>query len=161
MLPQRGTFVTRLYGDKMSEAQFVREAVETAVVRRACAGLPGAIRFELDEHLRRQERAAADGDHTLFQAEDEAFHAALAVGAGRGLAWDAVRQVKTYMDRICTLSLSDGSAMLGLVQQHRDILAAIDEGRAGDAAAAMRAHLTQLLDTLPDLQREHAALFND
>ena len=34
ILPQRGTFVTKLSIDKMLQARFVREAMEQAVVRR-------------------------------------------------------------------------------------------------------------------------------
>ena len=53
-------------------AQFLREALEVAVVERLCAeGLPEDARTELDQNLTRQRKAVADDDKTTFQALDD------------------------------------------------------------------------------------------
>src|ERR1051326_3034244 len=44
VLPQRGTFVTKISEKEVLDARFVREAVECAVARRASAGIaPSAV----------------------------------------------------------------------------------------------------------------------
>ncbi len=156
---QRGTVVTRLSMDRMMQARFVREAVEIAVIRRACARFAPASRAKADELLAVQSRVALRGDHGAFQRHDERFHAVLADGAGCVLAWRAIRDVKTHMDRVCSLTLSDAEAMQALVRQHEAILDAVDRRDPDRAEAAMRHHLTEIVRALPDLERLRPELF--
>lgn len=157
--PQRGTVVVKISAAKMMEGRFVREAVETAVARRAAEDFDPAARIRIDDILDMQQKAARRNDHTLFQRYDEIFHVTLAEGAGCGLAWQAVSDIKAHMDRACHLTLTSAKTMLQLVQQHRDIMAAIDEKRPDDAANAMHLHLREILKALPKVEAEHPDLF--
>ncbi len=159
VIPQRGTMVAKISVSKMSDARFVREAIETAVVRRACEGFDPQIRLRADDLLDLQEKVARRGDHAAFQRYDEQFHVALTEGAGCPLAWQALSDIKAHMDRVCALTLSEPSAMLPLVEQHRAIMAAIDARDGDAAAAAMRRHLSEILRALPRLEMEFADLF--
>ncbi len=159
VLPQRGTVVTKISVSRLMQARFVREAVETAVVRRACEAFDRDARERIDGFLELQERFAAAGDHDTFQRYDELFHVALAEGAGCPLAWEVVRDIKTHMDRLCQLTLFDAPTMLALVEQHRAIMAAIDSGDGDGAAAAMRQHLTEILRAMPRVEAENRDLF--
>ncbi len=159
VLPQRGTVVTKISVSRLMQARFVREAVETAVVRRACEAFDQDARERIDGFLELQERFAAAGDHDTFQRYDELFHVALADGAGCPLAWEVVRDIKTHMDRLCQLTLFDAPTMLALVEQHRAIIAAIDSGDGDGAAAAMRQHLTEILRAMPRVEAENRDLF--
>ena len=159
VLPQRGTVVTKISVSRLMQARFVREAVETAVVRRACEAFDQDARERIDGFLELQERFAAAGDHDTFQRYDELFHVALAEGAGCPLAWEVVRDIKTHMDRLCQLTLFDAPTMLALVEQHRAIIAAIDSGDGDGAAAAMRQHLTEILRAMPRVEAENRDLF--
>lgn len=159
VLPQRGTRVAMISVAKMLEARFVREAVETAVVRRACAAFDAATRVRIDDLIDLQRKAAERDDHVAFQRYDEMFHVALTEGAGCPLAWQAVADIKAHMDRICQLTLSGSAAMLPLVDQHRAIMAAIDARDAEAAAEAMQHHLTEILRALSRLETDHAELF--
>lgn len=158
--PQRGTVVAKISVDLMMQARFVRETVEAAVVRLAAACFDPAARTRVGELLASQERLARAGDHLAFQRDDELLHAALADGAGCPLAWEAVRDLKTHMDRLCQLTLADTDAKLALVAQHREIVAAIDAGDADAAEWAMRRHLTEILRALPQVRAEHPDLFD-
>jgi DNA-binding GntR family transcriptional regulator len=159
VVPQRGTRVVKISVAKMMEARFIREAVETAVVRRACEAFDRAARTRIDDLLDLQEKAARRDDHAAFQRYDEEFHIALTEGAGCPLAWEAVQDIKAHMDRVCQLTLSSPSAMLPLVDQHREIVVAVDARDADAAAAAMHHHLTEILRALPKLEAEHAEYF--
>jgi DNA-binding GntR family transcriptional regulator len=159
VVPQRGTVVVKISVKKMMEVRFVREAIETAVVRRACESFDPRTRLRIDDLIDLQEKVARRDDHFAFQRYDEQFHIALTEGAGCPLAWQAVADIKAHMDRVCQLTLPGTQAMLPLVEQHRTIVAAID-GRDGDAAvAAMHHHLTEILRALPRLEAEYAELF--
>ena len=159
VLPQRGTVVTKISVSGLMQARFVREAVETAIVRRACEAFDRDARERIDGFIELQERFAAAGDHDTFQRYDELFHVALAEGAGCPLAWGVVRDIKSHMDRLCQLTLFDAPAMLALVAQHRAIMAAIDAADGDAAAAAMRQHLTEILRAMPRVEAENPDLF--
>ena len=159
ILPQRGTVVVKISVRKMMEARFVREAIESAVVRRACSSFDRQTRERIDDLLGMQEDAARRDDHTGFQRYDELFHIALADGAGCPLAWEAVQDIKAHMDRVCQLTLPGADAMLPLIEQHRTIVAAVDARDEDAAADGMRRHLTEILRALPRLEAEHPELF--
>jgi DNA-binding GntR family transcriptional regulator len=160
ILPQRGTVVVKISVRKMMEARFVREAIETAIVRRACSSFDRQTRQRIDDLLEVQEAAARRGDHAAFQRYDELFHIALAEGAGCPLAWEAVQDIKSHMDRVCQLTLPGTEAMLPLIEQHKAIIAAIDSRDEDAAAEAMRQHLTEILRALPRIEAEHPELFD-
>lgn len=156
---RRGTSVARISIEGMKQVRFVREALETAVARRACETFDPARRASLDQSLDAQARAARDGDHDAFQRADERFHAGLAAGAGCDLAWRGVLDVKCHMDRVCALTLADPETLAEIIAQHRAIVAAVDARDPDAAEAAMRHHLTEILRSLPRMIAEHGALF--
>src|SRR5688500_17163077 len=63
ILPRRGTFVVKISVERMLEARFVRESLESAVVRRACERFDARVRTRIDFHLEAQELAASAGEH--------------------------------------------------------------------------------------------------
>jgi len=157
--PQRGTVVVKFSVRKMMEARFVREAVEVAIVRQACQSFAAPSRQRIDDLLEMQDKAASRNDHAAFQRYDELFHVELTEGVGMPLAWEAIRDIKAHMDRVCQLTLPGPDAMLPLVEQHRRIMAAIDAGDAAAGEAAMRHHLTEILRALPKTEAAHPDLF--
>jgi GntR family transcriptional regulator, rspAB operon transcriptional repressor len=159
ILPQRGTSVVKISVRKMMEARFVREAIEVAVVRRACETFDREARAGIEHLLDAQEEAATDGDHDRFRRYDEMFHRALSTGAGCPLAWRTIEDIKAHMDRVCILTLPGSDAMLPLVEQHRDIVAAIDAQDPDRADRAMCQHLSVILRALPRVEAEHPELF--
>jgi DNA-binding GntR family transcriptional regulator len=159
VLPQRGTVVVKISTRQMMQVRFIREALETAIVRRACERFDPVFRASIDTIMQAQREAARDGDVPMFQDYDERLHAALAAGADAALAWRAVIDVKCHMDRVCHLSLWDQSIMFGLIAQHEAIIAAIDAADASAADAAMRRHLNEILRALPRILAERADLF--
>lgn len=159
VMPQRGTVVVKISTRQMMQVRFTREALETAIVRRACERFDPVIRSSLDSLIAAQRRAAREEDHASFEQFDERFHAALATGADAELAWRAVIDVKCHMDRVCHLTLQGRASMLKLVVQHEAIIAAIDAADADAADKAMRHHLTEILRALPRVLADRADLF--
>ncbi len=157
--PQRGTVVVKFSVRKMMEARFVREAVEVAIVRQACQSFAAQSRQRIGDLLDMQDKAAARDDHASFQRYDELFHVELTEGVGMPLAWEAIRDIKAHMDRVCQLTLPGPEAMLPLVEQHRRIMAAIDARDPAQAESAMRHHLTEILRALPKTEANHPDLF--
>lgn len=164
VLPQRGTLVRRISAKAVADARFVREAVETAVLREAAAAaaagrLPPSFSAAARGLIAAQREAAAGSDLERFLSLDDAFHRAFAVGVGRAHAWAVVEAQKAQMDRVRFLSLPGATPVARLIDQHEAILDAVERGDANASEAAMRAHLTEVLDALEPLRRRYPDLF--
>ncbi len=157
--PQRGTFVVKISTKQVTDARFVREAVEIAVVREACRGMSADDGLYLEELIGAQREAALDPEPARFLALDEEFHHAFAICADCDYAWRVVEEVKAQMDRVRYLSLPHATPMQRLVDQHAAILAAAKAGNAGAAEEAVRTHLSEILTSLPVLERQFPDLF--
>lgn len=157
--PYRGTEVARISAQEMTEALFVRQAVEVAVAGKAARSFDPWQRKRIDSLLAKQEEVSARQDHAAFRAHDEAFHIAIAKGAGVGMAWMAIADMKSHVDRVCNLTLRTTEDMQRRVREHRAIMSAIDAGDAARAQAAMAEHLGSILDELPELEARYSGLF--
>lgn len=157
--PKRGTVVVKISARDMMQARFVREAIETAVAKRACETFDPWTRATIDSIIARQKSAVEAQDHHRFQREDEQFHLALASGAGCSMAWSVIADIKAHVDRVCNLQLRKPELMGGLIAQHEAIMAAVDARDAESAVTAMKTHLNGILSDLPDIEAANLDLF--
>lgn len=157
--PQRGSFVKLISVRDVENARFVREAIETAVVRRAAASSDAAAIARLRANLAAQaaENAATPA---RFLALDEAFHQLIADMAGAAYAWHVVESLKAQMDRVRYLAMPGETPTAVLVAQHTAIVDALERGDADAAADAMQAHLGEILTSLPRLAATRPELFS-
>lgn len=159
VLPQRGTQVVKISRAAVEDARFIREAVECAVVREAAARATRRAVASLSACLADQRRALRRGDGPALFALDEAFHRQLAEAAGRPAAWRIVEDVKPQMDRVRFLDMASAIPMKTVIAQHTQIVTALRARDADAAEAAMRAHLSEILRSLPQIAAEHPELF--
>jgi len=157
VLPQRGTFVSRISLAAMQRARFVREALEVAVVRQVTErGLSQEAYDKATVILAEQERVQDDPER--FTMADDAFHRTLADEVGIAQIWAVVEREKSQFDRIRFLSLPVVTPVASLIIQHRDILAAIIRQDADAAEAAMRMHFSEVLKSAETLATEYSDL---
>src|SRR6478672_5119657 len=157
VLPQRGTFVTKISEKEVLDARFVREAVECAIARRASAGIAKSAMDELRDIIGEQRKAARAKNEEGFFVLDDAFHRGLATAADCAYAWKVVEEAKGQMDRVRFLSIPDTMPTEVPIVQHQTILDEIAAGRGAAAEQAMKTHLREIFKTLPRL----AAAFPD
>lgn len=159
--PQRGTFVQLISRREVENARFIREAIEAAFARKAAeAAAPGTTAL-LRRIIERQEAAQAADDPVEFLRQDEEFHRAIADSIGCESAWKLLETLRAQMDRVRFLSFQAATPTDVLIRQHRTITEAI-EARDPDAAErAMRAHLGEMLTSLPRIAEANPDLFLD
>ncbi|MCG7508088.1 GntR family transcriptional regulator [Mesorhizobium retamae] len=158
VLPQRGTFVTKISVAAVMDARFVREAIEADVVRLIAESRePDAV-----DELRRQvveQKKVPHNDRSAFLRLDELFHHTLAASAGKSYAWNVIESVKAQMDRVRFLSVDD-MHVTRLIDQHERIVEAIATNDQAGAEQAMRLHLREILNSLPEIAGSRAELFD-
>lgn len=160
--PSRGNFVSRLSEHRTREAQYIREALELANVRRLCeSGLSEQAADELHETLAAQERAIAQGDDLRFQEQDDLFHALIARASGFERAESLLLREKAALDRLRVFALHEAHHTTRLLGEHRRVLAAILKQDRAQADEAMRDHLRSILDFLSGLISANRSLFDE
>ena len=159
VLPQRGTFVRKISLKAVTDARFVREAIEVAVLREAVGRAGPALLATMRELVQAQRAAAAANDQERFMGLDDAFHRAFATAIDRAHAWTVIEAQKTQMDRVRYLSLPGATPVDRLIDQHEAILDAVERGDLAASEAAMRTHLAELLAVLDPLSRLYPDLF--
>jgi DNA-binding GntR family transcriptional regulator len=160
VLPQRGSFVTRISLAAMQRARFVREALEVAIIRLAAGhGLSPAAHAAATSSLIQQERAPEDPER--FTDADDAFHRAFADDIGIAHLWAVLEREKSQLDRVRFLSLPSVTPIASLIVQHRDILAAVLRRDPDAAEAAMRVHLSEVLKSAETLATAYPDLIAD
>jgi DNA-binding GntR family transcriptional regulator len=159
--PQRGTFVVLISRREVENARFIREAIEVAIVRKACAVASPTDIANLREVVVRQRAAQAGEDRALFFRLDEALHQAIARSVDCEQAWRLLESLKAQMDRVRYLSLPLATPLDVLIAQHEAIVDAMAAGEPDLAEARMREHLSEILKSLPKIAIEHGDMFVD
>ncbi|GAB2935648.1 GntR family transcriptional regulator [Ewingella sp. S1.OA.A_B6] len=159
VLPQRGTFVMKISAKRVADGRFIREAVETAVVRRAAmVATPNDLAL-LEHNLQRQRLAAKSQQTQEFLLLDDEFHRTIAQVIDCRLAWETVEHIKATMDRVRFLTLSKVSPPENLIEQHDNIFAALKAHDPDAAERAIRIHLQEMISTITPIAEQNSDWF--
>lgn len=145
--PQRGTFVTKILIDAVSDARFIREAIEADIVKLLAETSTPELVSKLRSMIQEQKDLART-DIDKFMELDEKFHRSLAELAGKATAWKVIASMKAHFDRVRYLS-STQKPMQRLIDQHEAVVDAIEKKDAVRAVEAIRFHLREVLRDLP------------
>jgi len=147
IFPQRGTVIAPLRIADLEKSQFLREALEIALLKRAMAR-PGreALVQNLKSELKIQGAFVELHDSQRFYASDEEFHALIAAQAGLASAVDEIKRAKIHMDRCRHLMLAGIEDLPTVLDQHKAIVEAIEANDSTAAERAMETHLRRILE---------------
>lgn len=149
--PQRGTFVCKISLRAVEDARFIRESIESDLVRILAVAPETQLLKELRRQLEAQMRLCTGGtsqqNRTEFLRLDDLFHRTLAEAAGRQHLWQIMDGVKSQMDRVRYLT-TQNLDIERLVAQHTAVVDGIEMKDPAQAEAAMRRHLRTILQDL-------------
>ena len=159
IVPQLGTFVTRISTIAVADAQFVREALECAAVREAAKKVRDQDLAGLEMIIRGQEAAREANDYDRFYVLDDDLHRALCDLSGHEIAWSLSQRAKGHLNRIRRLSLPEPGYLMEIISEHRAVVAAVAEHDPDAAEAALRHHLRMVLSTVPAIRAQNPDYF--
>lgn len=157
--PQRGTLVLLISLKEVENARFIRDAIEVAVARRAAQMATADDIATLRALVEQQVAASEASDQAHFLSLDDRFHRQIARIVDCENAWRVAEDLKVQMDRVRFLSLAKATPTKVIIDQHRAIVDAIESGSGEAAEAAMRLHLSEMLNSLPGIAEAHAEFF--
>lgn len=157
IFPQSRTLVTPIDAAAIREAQFMRIALETEVVREL------AIEIAPEDLARLRSVVALQvgigdqpNDIAIFQELDEVFHQTLFVAAGHVQSQRIMRSHSGHLERLRRLHLddSDSAGMLmnnkAVIEGHTQILNGIEAADADGAVDALRRHLQRTVNRMAE-----------
>ncbi|AUH34022.1 GntR family transcriptional regulator [Paracoccus tegillarcae] len=156
--PQRGTFISQISVSAVLSARLIREAVETDLLRLLVADIDQVGMARLDIEIAEQRVAADKGDAEGFVVLDDRFHRQIAILAGQEGVWTILEGLKSQMNRLRHISARTFD-MQKLIAQHAEIVEALRQRDAAQAEGAMRQHLREVLNDLPEITAAMPKLF--
>ena len=159
VVPQAGTFISRLSLAEICESAFMREALELAAVEMVAESITKAQLGQLEENLQSQlSLVEYHATERFFQA-DRAMHGLILSFTGfRNLAKMAEFSW-VRVDRARSMHLPKPGRLRETLVEHRAIVDALAAGDPELARKVTRHHLGQLIKYLRPLEQEHPELF--
>ena len=139
LYPRRGALVVPISASEADDVLEARQLIEEHAVRRVEPG--EALLGELREAIAEQETTLADGGKG-FNFADRHFHHAIVAAAGNVLLTRQYDQLRDRHQRIAAAAVAGDPARLPrFIEEHRQIVAALERGDSDAAGKLMGAHL--------------------
>jgi DNA-binding GntR family transcriptional regulator len=160
VVPQVGTTVARIRMSDVEEARFIRESLEIAAFTEICTK-PQRDVTALRRLIREQEAAHRAGDLDAFFTADEELHRGIFALSGYPGAWNAVQRTKLQLDRLRRLSLPEKSTVRVLINEHKQIIDAVEKADLPGGRQHISTHARRVLAHAPTLLNKHPDYFVD
>ncbi|MCI1858809.1 MAG: GntR family transcriptional regulator [Sporolactobacillus sp.] len=164
ILPQRGTYISKIDLNSAINARYVREHLEQLIVMEATAKLTTENVERFKEIIRRQQLYFANQDHARFFEQDEVFHRLFYQVTNKLQIWNWLQTINTHLNRFRWLRLRVKELQWKkIIIQHIHILKAAMAGDADEAQFLTSQHLhlmidekQVLIDKYPDYFADHS-----
>ncbi len=141
VVPQHGSFVSRLRPKPIAERFFIRRAVESEFAAMAATAVNDEMLRRLDLNLRYQQVAVEAGERLGFLQLDYQFHQ---IVCGQHAVDEAMRildRLEAYLGRIRFMLQPVSQRPVETIEEHKAIRDAIASGKPAKASEAMRRHI--------------------
>ncbi|NGZ76875.1 GntR family transcriptional regulator [Saccharibacillus alkalitolerans] len=129
VIPQVGTYISKIDAQLIEEAAFMRFTLEKEVLPLACKEVSPESLTEIRQNVERQESLRTRrGEAAAFHALDNEFHRLIFRSCGKEHVWDSITRLSTHYNRMRLLFEMEhhfGEA----VEQHKEITEMIATGR--------------------------------
>lgn len=138
VIPRRGMFVSTVDVDDLTSLYETRSMLEPYAIRLACARGTAA---QWDEMAAVLDAAATTDDPDTLLEVDRRCRELVWEAAGNRFLTDTLDMLYSQSDRLWHLYLGDVAEVRGMVEEHREILAALRARDADRAADLIAAHM--------------------
>ncbi len=160
IFPQHGTFVSAISLSAVQENAFLRECIETGVVRRLAGNLTENQKAKLLTNLRIQRALAESGDDDGFYKYDKEFHQLLVGFSGLHKPNEILQNAGFQLERARQMIVPVATRVQSALHEHEDIAQALFDADPDAAAQAMRTHLVTAMATLETIVGENPEKFS-
>jgi DNA-binding GntR family transcriptional regulator len=161
VIPQVGSFVSRIAVVDVIECTFLRRAAESDIARHLAISASAVSLEMIERNLAEQKRLVDAGDWKEMHRVDNAFHKLLAELAGVPGVWEQIAPARLLLERIRYLGLPLPGRLEETYAEHVAIVDAIRRRHLHDSADAMARHLSKIDPYLDCLRARYPQYFVD
>ena len=159
ILPQRGSYISKIDYGLIEESRFMRLVLEIAIAKLACeSGISSHYMEQLEANLEQEQSYANSEDFSVQLDLDNHFHQLLFESVGKSRTFDVIYSQMVHFDRLRILSLKSWQDAR-TVKDHRNILYAIRQKDAELAEMLITRHLTRFQVEKTELTRRYPDYF--
>jgi len=159
VLPQRGTYISYIDLDQVEEARFVRESLESSVIKLAVKSFPQELLEKLEKNLDMQKKYIKEKAYSKFLELDEEFHKTIFKACNKERVWEFIEQMNTQYKRLRLLSFIADVNWNKVIDQHEEIIESIRKKDKEKGEKAISAHLKKLLIDQEEIMRIYPEYF--
>jgi len=160
VLPQRGTFVTKVNIEKVKEGLFIRSCLESEVLAEVSGKLTDEQINQVQGYLDSQEEALKDGDAKKFYMYDLLFHKAFFDFANHKHTWDFIDHSNSQSERVSMFTLLDFDRFETVLKVHKQLFQALVDDQPKMAKEITKSSIFQLLEEVEPLKEKHPEYFD-
>ena len=160
-----GTYVTLIDVNQISDAIFIREHIEKAVISELCQNYKISLNMRINYILRAQEKLLQNDIDPVDLAQkflevDNEFHRTLFEAAGRESVWEYIESLQYHYNRLrMFVNRADKDKLLKVYEQHCQIVSAIERQDEEGAKVIYARHLYEQMLLGADVVIEGHAYF--
>ena len=159
VVPQLGTYVTRISVREVTDVHFIRESLELATLPHMVERISDDDEAQLRDLLAKQRWATDRGDLAAWFATDEELHFTLQQIGDHVRTWSVISWAKAHLDRVRMLSRPDAAQLATLHAQHTALIDSLAANRLATAERVLTEHLREVLGLLEPLREAHSGYF--
>lgn len=159
ILPQRGSYITKIDYNLIEETRFMRLVLENAVVELACSqGMEQTYLDSIRENLVQQQMNLTSTDNALLLQLDNDFHKIIFQSVNKLGIHEVIRQQMVHADRLRSLTIKLIQNEI-VTNDHENIFYALKRRDAELAKMVMTRHLTRYEDEKSEVYRNYPDYF--
>lgn len=160
VLPQRGTFVSKIDTEAIEEFRFLRVTVERAIIALACQDLGDTWRQRLETCLDEQANYVKYRNGAAFFKKDNDFHSCLYESCQKSRIWQLTEDANLDYLRARLLNLTGMKDQMEILyEQHRALLQAIGRHATAEALDIITDHIDKGGADITSLQEKFPHYF--
>lgn len=143
VIPQVGTYVTKINPQLIEEAAFMRFILEKEVLKLACSSFPEGHLQRLKQNLTFQDMLRdTQGKEREFHKLDNEFHSIIFHGLQKEHIWHSIHQLSTHYNRVRLLSELKYSFNKA-IDEHHEIVNIIENKQTDQVEQIVYKHILE------------------
>lgn len=156
VIPQVGTYISKINPQLISEASFMRYTLEKEVLKQACESFPKTSIYDLKKNMVLQEELIGQkGKERDFHNLDKEFHQIIFKGNQKENIWKAITRISTHYNRMRLLSEMRYSYD-EVIAQHARIIEILENKECDRVEEIVRKHIIEPMNLWEDLFNDNS-----
>ncbi len=160
VIPQVGTYISKIDPQLIKEASFMRYTLEKEVLKLACESFPKANMYDLKKNIVLQEELIGQtGKEREFHTLDKEFHCIIFMGNKKEHVWEAITRISTHYNRMRLLSEMEHHFDEAIVQ-HGRIVEILENKDCEKVEEIVRQHIIEPIKLWDEFVQENSPYYH-